>query len=219
MTPTPSPPLPDERTNPRVVAAWDAWLRALATDAEAALAAASTYASLDPRGRRRWLAALAVDVPRLGVPRLAVYAPLLSVETEPTLIEKIREGLAVDEASLGLPAAISARALRGVTTNGARIVVLVVPVYLAFVRVIVCKFHAEEGFHWARHEPLVHDNDAPRGTGRIEGVRLEPTPLSPVVEELAHAVLAHRRRGQPLPEALQTVTFLFSPATPADFLL
>src|SRR6478672_10758463 len=64
---------------PRARAAWQSWLSALATDAEAALAAALAYDSLDEEGREAWLDVLEQDAPALGVPALALYAPLLSV--------------------------------------------------------------------------------------------------------------------------------------------
>ncbi|MFL5319398.1 MAG: hypothetical protein ACJ790_07055 [Myxococcaceae bacterium] len=55
----------------RVLAAWHAWLSALATDAEAALAAALSYEALDGEGRTLWLDALDQDVPELEVPKVA----------------------------------------------------------------------------------------------------------------------------------------------------
>ena len=69
--------------DPRVVAAWCEWLDALATDAEAALAAAMAYKALDSSARDLWLSALEQDADRVRVPRIAMYAPLLSVESDP----------------------------------------------------------------------------------------------------------------------------------------
>src|SRR5262245_21186210 len=77
-------------TDERVRAAWHAWLAALASDPEAALAAALAYEALDGGGRTLWLDALDQDAPHLNVPKLAVYAPLLSVETEPTRRARIQ---------------------------------------------------------------------------------------------------------------------------------
>jgi len=212
LTPSPSPPLPVERNDGRIVAAWDAWLRALATDADAALAAANAYENLDDQGRHRWLRALTHDAPRLEVPLIALYAPLLSVETDRARITEMHHALGMTGSALIVSTCAQARALRGVENHETRIVALVWPVYLSFVRLVVCKFHIETGFLWARHEPLLHDEDAPHGAYEFDGVWLEPTPLTPVIEEVAHAVLAHRRRGQPLPEALHSVVTLFSMA-------
>jgi hypothetical protein len=38
---------------------------------------------------------------------------------------------------------------------------------------------------------------------------LEATPLNPVIEELAHAVLAQRRRGIDMPRSLRLFAHLF----------
>ena len=58
----------------RVIDVWCEWLGALATDAEAALAAAMAYKELDDAARDRWLSALEQDAPRLA----AVESPTRS---------------------------------------------------------------------------------------------------------------------------------------------
>ena len=58
--------------DPRAVAAWQSWLGALANDADAAIAAAIAYDSLDPASRDTWLDALDQDAPRIDVPRIAI---------------------------------------------------------------------------------------------------------------------------------------------------
>jgi hypothetical protein len=192
----------------RVRAAWHAWLCALATDPEAALAAALAYEALDDRGRDLWLDALDQDAPQIEVPKLAMYAPLLSVETEPTRRDRIRSAVGDSGLLLRRPAG---RALRGVAADGDRIVAVVLPLYLDFVHVLACRMRPQDGFVWVRRDPIVHDRDAPRIRSELEGVVLERTPLKPVVEELAHAVLAHRRSGRELPEALRVFVDLFQP--------
>jgi hypothetical protein len=192
----------------RVRAAWRAWLCALASDPEAALAAAMAYEALDGTGRDLWLDALDQDAPQIQVPKVAMYAPLLSVETEPTRRERIRSAVG-DSTVLRRPAG---RALRGVAANGDRIVAVVLPLYLDFVHVLACRMHPQDGFVWVRRDPIVHDRDAPKMRSELEGVLLERTPLKPVVEELAHAVLAHRRSGRELPEALRVFVDLFQPS-------
>src|SRR5205807_8640927 len=67
----------------RAKSAWQAWLRALADDAEAALAAALTYEALGPAERDAWLDALDEDAPEVLAPRESLYAPLLLVEDDP----------------------------------------------------------------------------------------------------------------------------------------
>lgn len=197
---------------PGPLSLWDAWLGSLGHDAEAAQAAASAYASLDDEGRWRFLQALDDDAARLGLPAVALYGPLLGVEDDPARLDVMRGALARDPR--GLAPAIEARALWGVGAKGERAAVLVMPLYLSFVHVLTCGFRPAQGFLWARHEPLVAARLAP-GPGDLEGTRVEPTPLKPVVEELALAVLAHRRNRGALPEALLPVVSLFSqPAEP-----
>jgi hypothetical protein len=193
----------------RVRAAWQAWLGALASDPEAALAAALAYEALDGTGRDLWLDALDQDAPQIQVPKLAMYAPLLSVETEPLRRERIRSAVGDSGLSVRRPAG---RALRGVAANGDRIVAVVLPLYLDFVHVLACRMRVHDGFVWVRRDPIVHDRDAPTTRSELEDVMLERTPLKPVVEELAHAVLAHRRSGRELPEALRVFVDLFQPS-------
>jgi len=193
----------------RVRAAWHAWLNALASDPEAALAAALAYEALDGTGRDLWLDALDQDAPHIEVPKLAMYAPLLSVETEPSRRERIRSAVGDISLTLRRPAG---RALRGVAANGDRVVAVVLPLYLDFVHVLACRMHPHDGFVWVRRDPIVHDRDAPSTRSELEGVMLERTPLKPVVEELAHAILAHRRSGRELPEALRVFVDLFQPS-------
>jgi hypothetical protein len=191
----------------RVQAAWRAWLSALASDPEAALAAALAYEALDGAGRDLWLDALDQDGPKLDVPTVAVYAPLLSVETEPSRRARIRAAVSAGT-SQRRPAT---RAVRGLAENGDRIVAVILPLYLEFVHVVACRIRPHEGFVWVRRDPIVHDRDAPGTQSEFDGIKVEATPLDPVVEELAHAVLAHRRSGRELPEALRAFADLFQP--------
>jgi hypothetical protein len=202
-TPFPSPF--EERSR----AAWRAWLSALASDAESAMAAALAYEALDGADRTLWLDALDQDAPQLSVPSVALYAPLLSVETDPERRARIWAAVRADET--GLPRA-AGRALRGVATNGDRIVVVVIPLYLRFVHVLAGRIHPHDGFVWVKRDPIVKDEDALRSSCELDGVVLESTPLKPVVEELAHAVLAHRRSGRSLPSALKPFADIFQPA-------
>ncbi|HEU4533673.1 MAG TPA: hypothetical protein VFS00_06130 [Polyangiaceae bacterium] len=196
------------------LAPWDAWLASLGHDAEAARAAAEAYASLDGRGRWRWLRAVAEDGARLGLPPVALYGPLLGVEDDAERLAVMRGALEDDPR--GLAPAAEARALWGVGKGGERAAVLVVPLYLSFVHVLTCGFRPSLGFLWARHEPLLPGRLAP-GPGELAGTWVEPAPLKPVVEELALAVLAQRRRASALPEALLPFVSLFSPtAEPGD---
>jgi hypothetical protein len=194
------------RLDPRIHAAWREWLAALATDAEAAIAAAHVYAELPPAAREAWLDALVEDGPKLGVPGVAIYAPLLSVETDPGRRARIEQALDADSEVFVVAAA---RAIRGLAADGARVAALVAPLYLQFVRVLWCRYQPESGFSWVRHDPILRDADAPVAGACVDSVLLESTPLKLVVEELAHAILAQRRRGLDLPESLHHFADLF----------
>ena len=189
----------------RAHAAWRSWLGALASDPKAAMAAALAYESLPAQGRDAWLTALETDAPDVRVPRVALYAPLLAVEGDEDRRARIEIAL-----TLAGPHDASARhALRGTTKNGDKLCVIVSPLYLDFVELLLCRY-GDQGVVSARHEPLSHlrDEDA---IPEAEGAELELTPVPMVVEELAHAVVAHRRLGKAAPEALQRFSHLFAP--------
>lgn len=205
-TPLPEGPRPAES---RVLDAWCEWLGALATDAEAALAAAIAYRELDAQGRTSWLNALEQDAVRLTVPRVAVYAPLLAVESDPERRERITFAMGPAELEATPRAAI--QALSAVRRDGQRIATIVVPLYLDFVQVLACSYRPERGFSWVRHDPIVALGQAPFPGQELDGALLERTPLKALIDELSHAVLSQRRSGRELPEALRVFADLFGP--------
>ena len=167
------PPETDAEAAPfveRASAAWRAWLSALATDAEAALAAGLAYEALDAKGRALWLDALDQDAPLLAVPNVALYAPLLSVETDPARRARIHAAVEVDAGRMHRAAG---RALRGIAPNGDSILVVAMPLYLSFVHVVACRVRPHEGFAWVRRDPMVQDRDAPSPQTELEGAVLE----------------------------------------------
>jgi hypothetical protein len=201
--------LHERELDPRVHAAWRSWLSALATDAEAAMAAALAYGSLGDDARDAWLDALESDAKDLDVPPIALYAPLLGVEGDAS-----RRGRMVDAIAAGAPAAPRmTEALRGETAAGDRVCVVLHPLYLDFVEMLVCRYHPDEGIALAQHDPMRHVQDVPRVAGVTEsgfdGVALEQVPLEDVVEELAHAVVADRREGREAPAVLARFSHLF----------
>jgi hypothetical protein len=204
-------PVPAEATpgvEPRVFDAYCVWLDALATDAEAALAAAMAYKELDGPARDTWLGALEQDRERVGVPRIAVYAPLLAVESDPE--RRCRIHTAIGPEDLRATPRTPAYGLQGTSRLGLRVAVVVTPLYLEFVQVLACGY-SNRGFEWVRHDPIVGIHRAPRSGQAIEGVTLERTTLNVIVDELAAAVLAHGRSGRSLPEALRVFADLFGP--------
>lgn len=193
----------------RVVDAWVTWLGALATDAEAALAAAMAYKDLDGGARDRWLSALEHDAERANVPRIAVYAPLLAVESDPERRTRITE--AIGPADVAATPRVAASALCGSTQDGLRVAAIVTPLYLDFVQVLACGYREDGGFEWVKHDPIVDRRDAPRPGDTLDEAVMESTPLKPLVDQLAHAVLAHQRNGREIPEALRVFADLFGP--------
>jgi hypothetical protein len=192
-----------------VHASWRSWLSALATDAEAAMAAALAYESLPLEGRGAWLDALDVESSVLEVPTAALYVPLLAVERHAGLRDRIEAALAAHPVARtdGLD---DARALRGVARDGTHACVLVAPVYLDFVQVLTCRYTPGGGFLSVRHEPFRHAGDVPPKLD-VDGVAVEPTPLRIVVDELAHAILADKRECRPTPAGVASFAHLFAP--------
>ncbi|MEB2311500.1 MAG: hypothetical protein OZ928_06595 [Polyangiaceae bacterium] len=193
----------------RVVDAWLSWLGALATDAEAALAAAIAYAELEADARDQWLAALERDACRVSAPRIAVYAPLLAVEADPARRERITAAMGPADAAARLR--VGASALGGLAADGTRVATVITPLYLDFVQVLACGYRNGAGFSWVKHDPIVDRRAAPRAGDVIGGATLERTPLKPLVDDLAQAVLAHQRAGKAIPEALRIFADLFGP--------
>ena len=197
----------DSDIDPRVRSAWRTWLSALAIDAEAAMAAALAYESLPDEGRDAWLDALESDAPTINVPRIALYAPLLAVESDVPRRIRIEQAIENDPSSSAASCEIGA--LRGVGDDGRHVCAIVSPLYLDFVQVLVCCYTPHGGFVTVRHDPLKHVDEVPMR--EIDGVAVEPTPLRVVVEELAHAVLADRREQRAAPELLTSFAHLFGP--------
>ncbi|NUP04558.1 MAG: hypothetical protein HOW73_00675 [Polyangiaceae bacterium] len=198
---------------PRIRAAWQEWLNALGSDPEAAIAAAQVYGALSSDGRDAWLTALEEDGPSLGVPKVALYAPLLSVEVDPARIERIRRGMESDGPVVSMRHTV---ALRGVARDKSRIAALIAPLYADFVQVLWCSYRTHTGFDWVRLDSIQRAASAPRAGDRAEGIVLEATPLKLVVEELALAILAQRRRGHEIPDSMVGFANLFDAKIDAD---
>jgi hypothetical protein len=191
----------------RVMSAWCAWLGALATDAEAALAAALAYKQLEPSARESWLSAVEQDAHRLDIPKVALFAPLLAVESDPERRAKIL--LAMGPAEEITAPRVAPSGLFGSGRDGLRIATVTTPLYLDFVQVLACAYRSGKGFEWVRHDPIVSRTQAPAPGLEIEGITLESIPIKHVVDDLAHAVVAHVRSKRPLPEGLSCFADIF----------
>ncbi|MCU0690842.1 MAG: hypothetical protein MUF54_05510 [Polyangiaceae bacterium] len=190
----------------RVASAWQAWLQALASDAEAALGAALMYEALDAPGRNAFLDVLELDAAGVDVPKVAIFAPLLSVERNASRRERIERAMG-DE--LDREVQVRPIALIGTAPNGERVAMVATPVYLDFMRVTVCRFSVETGITWVRDEPLVNKTDVRSSDWFVDQVELERVPLCVVVDEVARAIVTHRRRAGMLPETLRPLLDLF----------
>jgi hypothetical protein len=202
----------DASFDPRVRAAWRTWLSALATDAEAAMAAALAYESLEEEGRDAWLDALQTEAAELDVPQVALYAPLLAVEADAKRRARMADALTASGVRLEPPGVV--RALHGVSAVGEHVCVVLSPLYLDFVELLVCRYDPDGGVLSARRDPVRHIDDVlgrkdPQCT--VDGVTVAETPLADVIEGLAHAVVADRRKGRDAPAALSTYAHLFVP--------
>ena len=181
------------------------------------MAAALAYESLPPESRDAWLDALAHDRTMLDVPAVALYAPLLAVESDGARRERIAVAIAAERVAESMAEGAaepclepSAFAFRGVSSEGVHACVLVAPLYLNFVQVLRCRYTPNGGFLDLRHDPLKNAADLPR-VRDVDGIVVEPTPLRIVVEELAHAILADRRAERESPPALASFAHLFGP--------
>lgn len=199
-----------ECADTRSLAVWREWLAAMASDAEAALAAAIAYRELSAAGRESWIESLQTDAPVVDVPSFALYAPLLAVETEPVRRARLLAALG-PEWETARPQA-SPRALWG-QSGKLSVYVLILPLYLDFVQVLACGIEHKH-FQWVRHDPIALASSAPQAQKEIEGVRLEDMPVKATVDVLAETILSHRRQGLALPEALAVLTDLLGNVGP-----
>lgn len=190
--------------DPRAHAAWRTWLTALAKDPDAVTAAALAYESLGPDGRDAWLEALDADAPLVGVPKIALYAPLLGVEEDEERRARIVLNV-VGAARKSTPP----RAFVG-SRGEDRVCLIVTPLYLEFVELLFCRYDPDVGIREAWHKWLAHKDDVGACADEI-GVAMREGPLPQVVEELAHAVVADQRSGRTAPPSLVRYIDLFAP--------
>lgn len=195
-------------TDPRAAGAWREWLQALTSEPDAALAAAEVYARLNEVERDVWLQTLERDVALLGVPPVAVFAPLLAVEANSVRRTAIARALA---GGRDVEPCTPTRALIG-DQGRERVAVLVSPLYLDFVQVVACRYQTGERFVWVKQDPIVRTAQAPLGGVVVDGVRLAEVPVGLVLDELAATVVALQRKGERLPDELRWRSDWFSPS-------
>jgi hypothetical protein len=189
----------------------------MASDAEAALAAAIAYREMDAAGREHWLASLEFDAPAVAVPAIALYAPLLAMENDPDrrerLILALGEASAPGDPTLDATPLLPRQALSGVAQDGTRVYVVATPLYLKFCQVLACGVLGG-AFQWVKHDPIVGLAGVPSIGDVINGARLHQASMKAVLDELAVAVLSHQRTGKQLPDALSILGDLLGPLSP-----
>lgn len=203
---------------PRVQRVWHEWLATLARDPEAAYAAALAYRQLDGTEREQWLAALEGDTQHLSIPKVAMYAPLLAVESDRARRRRMEVAIrqcAWDSRSLPESDARRESAThRGLTAwlpSGERLAILIGPLYLGFVQVLACSYVPGRRFLWVRHDPIARSEHTLGPGSRFEGVTLQDEPINALIDDLAVTIVAHRREQLPLPEALASFADWFGP--------
>ena len=197
-------PLP----TPRARAAWRAWLEALAVDAEAAIAAALTYGELDPHSRDVFLDAIDEDAETMRAPRIAIYAPLLAVESDPARRLRLTSAITRDRATRD-DRRFEKRAFSAKIERGETLTVLLLPLYLGFCEVLACRWSEARGVSSVAHEPLRAGHELVLHPV-WEGIALASTNFDEAVEDLAHAVVTSQRLGGEAPPGLVRFADLFS---------
>ncbi len=206
----------EEAPRERVRDAWRAWLSALATDPEAALAPAIANREHGDEGRDEWLNALEQDADHVDAPRFALFAPLLAVEDDPERSSRIATA-ARAENELARPTR-KRRALRGRRPNGDIVATIITPLYLDFVEVLACCYSTTEGIRWVKHDPIAQEPTSPHNGEVVSEARLETTPMRALIDEMSMAIWVHERAGREIPEALRLHADLFVATESAEIL-
>lgn len=194
--------------------AFQAYLRALAKDPDAIVAWALAYEAAGEAERDAWVRLIETEVAVLPVAREAVVGPLLAVEDGPRRRARLGE-LVRDVAAAA--AAIPRRAARlDVPETGARTYALLLPLWLHFAELVVVALDGEGRVAGAQRDPVVDARDAASVLAAALGPAGEPVDPRDAIDDLAHAVLATRRGGRALPEALSRTTRLFDLDQPSD---
>ena len=187
----------------RAKSAWQAWLRALADDAEAALAAALTYEALGPADRDAWLDALDEDAPEVLAPRESLYAPLLLVEDDAGAPHAHRDGLRRRAASRNAARVLGKARGRAARVRRRRAALA------SLRRDASLRLHGRTSS--SSRSTIRSARATTWSTPSIVARSSSAPPLADVVEELAHAILAARARRGEIPAALASFAHLFTP--------
>lgn len=195
----------------RDTAVWREWLGSMSRDPEAALAFAIAYRDMSDSARDHWLGSLEEDASSLALPKIALFGPLLGVEENVDRRARILEQID-DQDETSMPSTVH-QAFAGNTADGTRVVIIVLPLYLDFVQLLSCGIRGGHFSH-VRHDPIALSTSAPREREVVDGARLERLPLKSALDEVASAILAHKRDGDELSPALHSLVALLGDVGP-----
>lgn len=192
----------------RARALFRTWLSRLATDADAVMAASALYEGLSAGERDAWLSAIEEEIPEVAVPKVALFAPFLGVETDEARMARMEAHV---EGGLFRT---TVEAFAGTFADGDRALFYVFGRHLDFVETLLCRLagSAEErslGIRSVVAEALTRRPELPRLISQL-GVLLSPVPLDEATVELGHAVVADARNGVSLSPLLTRFTELFT---------
>lgn len=212
------------RQSTREESIWRQWLQSMASDSESALAAAMAYREMSGEQRTALLASLLESVAELGIPLVAVVAPLLAVEDDPERREHLESALlsvseeTFDSLPLARPQALwnVPNHWRMAHDSSERLLVFVLPLYLEFVQVLAVEVK-NGALGNVRHDPILNREQAPQSGQLLDGLTLEDVPLSSAVDILAQCIVTSHRKQIPIPDAVRVMTDWLNPAaeTPA----
>lgn len=183
----------------------------MSRDPEAALAFAIAYRDMSETARDHWLGSLEEDASSLDMPKIALFGPLLGVEENAERRARILDQID-DPDEISVPSAVH-QALAGNAPDGTRVIVLVLPLYLDFVQLLSCGIRGGRFSH-VRHDPIALSSSAPSEREVVDGARVERLPLKSALDEVAAAILAHRRDGDELSPALHSLVALLGDVGP-----
>lgn len=194
--------------------AFQAYLRALAKDPDAIVAWALAYEAAGDAERDAWIHLLETEAAVLPVAREAVVGPLLAVEDGPR--RRARLGELVREAVAAAPSLLRRAARLDVPETGARSYALLLPLWLHFAELLVVSLDGDGRVAGASRDPVVDARDGGAVLVAALGPEGREVDAADAVDDLAHAVLATRRGGRPLPEALARAARLFDVESTGD---
>jgi len=191
----------------RARALFRAWLSKLATDANAVMAASALYETLSGEERDAWISAIEEEFDELDVPRVALFAPFLSVEQQAERVSRMQAHLPP-----GHPPAVETFA--GRFEDGDRAFFYIFGRHLDFVETLLCRLRGadakeDDGVRSVEVEALIRRPELPKLISGF-GVLLAPIEVDEATMALGHAVVADVRNGIALPPLLARFVEIFS---------